>query len=184
MKINLLGRVFFRRFLVLCVYVGITSVLVYPWGWLQLVYWVVGTFIAWWLLDFDQVLDAFWVNSEVDINQEGLRLLKIRDWESLWLWFVSTSGTRSRLILHSVVFEFFILLLGLYVATSGENLFAKGLVLGLLGRLVWEQAMYFFKNGDLDAWFWQLSVDMPKQVQGVVAAASLIVWIWLTVLAL
>lgn len=169
---------------VVAVYIGLTSLLAFRWGLLSLVGWWVGVYAGWWLLGVDHVIDVFWVSDDEDLKHYCRKLVTKRDWKTLATAVLDVVPHQKHLLLHSVIFEAVVVVLSVYVTFSSGFLWAKGLMLGLLGRMVWEQIQTMRKDGSLGMWMWQVVGEVPNAVQALIVAAGCLVWLWLTVVGL
>lgn len=166
---------------------------------LSLIWIWLGGIVGTYLLDIDHWLYWFWLHPEADDSQKAKEILLtiktkniigsvrgiIRDWYRL---LVDWHSTHTRLVFHSVVFQAVLLVLTVYILSSGGSNFGSGLVLAMnlhLLKDVWQD--YFVKGKDgLAEWFlWQVrDLRAEKYLQAYLIISSLIFLIltgWLVV---
>lgn len=171
------------RLLPLAVYVLVSGFLVWKWGVLSLIGWIVGVKLGWWFLDLDHLLDVLWVHPETPVAIQFRELISKKEWRKAFILLFDTRTQRKELVLHSIVFQGMVFLLGLYVATSNSAFLGKGLLLGLWGRMIYEQVKLYWKDGDLSVWLWQIRDGIPHTFQGLLIVCEVLVWFWLTLMA-
>ncbi len=178
-----LGHPFRRRLGVLAIYLALGTLLGWSKGW-SLVGWWIGGLLGFHLLDVDHLLDVFFLHPEKEDSQQVKEALRSRNWKRVWQVLIETASQRSKLVLHSVVFEVVLMFLVIYVVTSKGGLFAAGLVLSFWLRILYEQVREFMKTGKMDRWFWQVREPVPSNLQAVFLTVGMVVWVIMTVAVL
>jgi hypothetical protein len=170
---------FRKRLLVLVGYMVLGTLLGWRMGWSVLGWWV-GGLLGYHLLDVDHLLDVFFLHPETDDSHQVKQALKSRNWKIVWQVLIKTAPQRTKLVLHSVIFEVVLMFLVIYVVTSKGGLFAAGLVLSFWLRMLYEQVSEFMKTGKMDKWFWQIKDQVPSNLQAVFLIAGMVVWVVLS----
>lgn len=167
----------------LFVYLAVTIFFALDWGLVEVLGWILGVFLGWWFLDIDHVVDALWIHPNSPVGREVRSLLGRNEWRKAFILLFDTRAERKSLVLHSIVFQGLVLLLGLYVVTSTSLMLAKGILLGLWGRMVFEQIRVYLKKGNMDYWLWQIKDSVPTSFQAILLVSEVVVLVWLTLMA-
>ena len=168
-----------NRLLVVAIYLGVGTLLGFRNG-LGLIGWWLGGLIGFYLLDIDHLLDVYFLHPESESSRQVKEAMKSRRWKQVWRGLLATREQRKRLILHSVIFQVVVLVLAVYVVTSGSGMWSRGLVLGFGLRILSEQVREFMATGKMDSWFWQIKDPVPNNLQVVFLTAGIVIWVILT----
>ena len=91
-----------------------------------------------------------------------------KNWRNAWGLLKSTAGERQKLPIHNIITVAVVLAAGVWLVTSGGNLLAVGLVIGLGLRLF----MDFLKDTNIKRWYWVFSREFSLQENKIIK----IVW--------
>lgn len=128
---------------------------------------VLGTFF----LDIDHLIYWFVTNTDKEDSKEARRLGRLGDlgiikrFKELFELLKRVHFSHSRLIFHSVIGQVILLLLALYLITSGGSVFGAGMIMSINLHLLKDEWTDFFKNREhLKDWlFWQIKDNGIKE---------------------
>ncbi len=142
--------------------------------WVFVLLWVVGLVVGWGVFEIDYLLRFGFYNSDDNNILAKNNLLK-GDGKLFWKLFISEMNSKPVGVIRSVLFQVVVGLLSLYIIFSSNSLFAKGLILAIGGRIVFEQLFDWLGARSVDNWFWQIDMEVSKQFK------DLWVWGWLLI---
>jgi len=148
------------HFLVSLIYFWIIVLLRFKFDF-SLLYLFLGMIIGTHLLDIDHLIYWFITHSEKEDSIEAKKLWKnkgIRAIAALGKLMATNHKSHHRLIFHTAVFQSVLLLLALFIVSSGGSLFGTSLVMAMnLHLLKDEWQDYLLNNNALPNWlFWQI----------------------------
>lgn len=166
----------FRQLWIILPYMVISSLFIWYIG-INLIYWWIGGLIGFFILDIDHLLDIYFIHPDTEYGKKIIKSVKNTDWKGAWSEMLSTVDQRPQLVMHSLIFEIIVAILGLYVVTSDHTFLGQALILSLMLRIVSEQVREYMHLNNIDTWLWQIKEPIPQNLQAVFLAVGIIVWI-------
>ena len=131
----------------------------------SLIFFWLGVIIGTFLLHLDQAIYCFFQSSHEFSSQRIKRLWEQKDYRGAVTFLLETQEEREKLVFHSVLFQFVLLVASFFVLTSSASLLGKGVVMGLFLQSLIEQGRQLHSKGEINNWFWQLRAIPAPRIQ-------------------
>jgi hypothetical protein len=130
-----------------------------------LLFWAGGIVGAFFPL-LDHLVYIFFLRPNEESSKEIAVLVAKKNFREAFNLLVKTRRDRTKLVIHTVLFQLVMLVLTFLTMTSSANLFGKGLVLAFSLHLLVDQLMDFVKTGSIDRWLKDALVTfLPESVE-------------------
>lgn len=141
------------------------------WIWLGA---IVGTFI----LDLDHLIYWYILNPEVEDSVLARALIKNKDFRGTYRLLQKTHQSHTKLVFHTVLLQLVLLVLAIYLLSSGGSFFGSALIMAAnlhLLKDVWQDYIFRGKTAVIEWFFWQIKViDIEKYVDIYLILVSLL----------
>ena len=129
------------------------------------IYILAGCLFAILMLDMEYILDSYLLNTN---SAEALKLkesFQKGGFKGLIVFFNENETKFKDLPIRSALFQILLTIFGFYIALTTAPFFAVGMVLTILGLLLYTQIMEIANGVSLDRWFWIYNgnVTQPNQ---------------------
>lgn len=151
----------------------------------NLIYLWLGAFAGTFILDIDHLIYWFWFRPEKQDSLLAKMLWRKRDFSGLLALLARYHDTHTRLIFHTALFQVILLIVSLYIFTSGGSYFGSGLVAALNIHLLKDVAEEYLRKryGHLNNWlFWQIGKKISAEAQKIYLLSVTFVFILLSLL--
>jgi hypothetical protein len=135
----------------------------------------VGGLIGAILPDIDHIIYVYYLHPYEVTSQRVMYEAKKGNLQKTWDVLSSTRTERTNLILHTVTFQVFFLILSFLVVTSSGSILGKGLVLAFLLHLFVDEIIDLKETGTLANWFRQVPIQLDKMQLNIYLLANFII---------
>ncbi len=123
---------------------------------------LVGVFLGMLVLDFEYILNAYFLETKSDFSKTLVGFIKHSDWNNAIKHIYYHRDESRENSLNSAIFQLVLAIMSIFVVFSTRNLFAKALILSVFTQSIYVLFEYYFK-GRTDDWFWALKNKPTKK---------------------
>lgn len=137
-----------------------------------------GGIIGTYLLDIDHLLYWYILHPEADDSRQAKILFKNQDYKGIYQLLSAVHQSHTKLIFHTALLQIVLLILSVYVLTSGGSVFGSALIMAAnlhLLKDVWHDYFARGKTAAIEWFFWQIKgVVWEKYITIYLSIASLV----------
>jgi len=123
---------------------------------------IVAAFLGMFVLDFEYVLNAYFLDTQSDFSKTLVGFVKHSDWNNALKYIYFHKDETKENSLNSALFQMVLAFMSIFVVYATTSIFAKALILTVFAQSIYVLLEYYFKDRT-DDWFWTLKVKPSKQ---------------------
>lgn len=123
---------------------------------------IVATLLGMFVLDFEYVLNAYFLDTQSDFSKTLVGFVKHSDWNNALKYIYFHKDETRENSLNSALFQMVLAGMSVFVVYAAISLFAKALILSVFAQSIYVLFEFYFKDRT-DDWFWALKVKPSKQ---------------------
>lgn len=123
---------------------------------------IVAAFLGMFVLDFEYILNAYFLDTQTDFSKTLVGFIKHSDWSNALRYIFFHKDETKENSLNSALFQMVLAFMSIFVIYSTTSYFAKALIVSVFGQSIYVLLEFYFKDRT-DDWFWALKVKPNKQ---------------------